>query len=110
MGWEMLQYTLRVVDHIQEKGFTNSGAIKQLFIDNWLSLFEMTSNVRENPSTDEDFRGTPEGTPVEGKKKQSTLIEGADVHADEKVAEDQRQHQNAYLAGRTGRGDHCSVA
>ncbi|RDK37834.1 hypothetical protein M752DRAFT_339414 [Aspergillus phoenicis ATCC 13157] len=100
MGWEMLQYTLRVVDHIQvnspddddddddddEKGFTNSGAIKQLFIDNWLSLFEMTSIVRENPSTDEDFRGTPE------------------------VAEDQRQLQNAYLAGRTGRGDHCSVA
>ncbi|CAK40589.1 hypothetical protein M747DRAFT_326567 [Aspergillus niger ATCC 13496] len=77
MGWEMLQYTLRVVDHIQEKGFTNSGVIKQLFIDNWLSLFEMTSIVRENPSTDEDFRGTPEGTPVEGKKKQSTFDRGS---------------------------------
>ncbi|OJZ80903.1 hypothetical protein ASPFODRAFT_65430 [Aspergillus luchuensis CBS 106.47] len=67
MGWEML-HTFRVVEPTQ--GFTNSRGINQLFIDNWLSLFEMTSIVRENPSTDEGIRGTPA-------KKQSTLDRGS---------------------------------
>lgn len=113
MGWEML-HTLRVVEPTQvnspdddddaegevrlyrgwnplshdspcRKGFTNSRGINQLFIDNWLSLFEMTSIVRENPSTDEGIRGTPAVHQWKARKSNPHLIEGADVHADRKL-------------------------
>ncbi|PYH65594.1 uncharacterized protein BO88DRAFT_407356 [Aspergillus vadensis CBS 113365] len=63
-------------DSLCRKNFTNSQGINQLFIDDWLSLFEMTSIVRENPSTDEGIRGTPGGTPVEESCRGPTTTSG----------------------------------
>lgn len=82
-GWNPLSH-----DSICRKGFTNSRDINQLFIDNWLSLFEMTSIVRENSSTDEGIRGTPAVHQWKARKSNPHLIEGADGPCRQKVAED----------------------